>query len=217
MYNKNKNRFEFYDFDITIREIIASIVIISFMLSVGFNIANKLKDNETKQNEKYQKAIEINDSEMFKHCMETDTGDAFVCGELKAVDTVTFPEIDGEYMYIKKVEEWYERHEKWVDRKDEKTGKIKRVKKVWYEWDEKNRWIEHSKQIMFCSVVFPYEQIDLPYSHHIKTINSDKVYSWYSGEKVKVRFKYYVIDKKYTGTIFANLKDNTIPKNTHFS
>lgn len=216
MYNKEKKRFEFDGFDITIREIISSFVIIAIMLIIGLSISNNISNNEMERNEMYEKAIEINNADMFTHCMKTNAGNAFVYGELKAVDTVTYPEIGGGYLYIKKVEEWYERHEKWVEDKDEKTGKTTRKLKVWYEWDEKNRWSEHSEQISFCDVVFPYEKIKLPYSRHIKTINAGKTYSWHSQERIKVRFKYYAIDASYTGTIFADLKESTIPVNTNF-
>lgn len=40
--------------------------------------------------------------------------------------------------------------------------------------------------------------------------------TWESGERVKVRFVYYGVKTKYKGTIFADLKDGTIPDKTHF-
>lgn len=42
------------------------------------------------------------------------------------------------------------------------------------------------------------------------------MYSWKSGESVKVRFVYYGVSTKYKGSIFANLKDGTIPDGTSF-
>lgn len=42
------------------------------------------------------------------------------------------------------------------------------------------------------------------------------MYSWESGERVKVRFVYYGVKTKYKGTIFADLRDGTIPNKTHF-
>lgn len=40
---------------------------------------------------------------MFQYGMDTNVGNAFVYGDLKAVDTVTYPEIGGEYMYVEKL------------------------------------------------------------------------------------------------------------------
>ena len=42
--------------------------------------------------------------------MRTDIGNAFVYGELKAVDTVSYDEIEGDFSYIKKVKEKYTKH-----------------------------------------------------------------------------------------------------------
>lgn len=39
---------------------------------------------------------------MFQYGKDTNVGNAFVYGDLKAVDTVTYPEIGGEYMYVEK-------------------------------------------------------------------------------------------------------------------
>ena len=47
---------------------------------------------------------------MFQYGMDTNVGNAFVYGDLKAVDTVTYPEISGEYMYVEKVKERYTKH-----------------------------------------------------------------------------------------------------------
>lgn len=102
---------DFGEFEITLREILASISIIAIMLLIGFVISGKISQNNIDANEKYNKAIKIdNDKDMFQYGMETNVGNAFVHGKLKTVDTVTFPEIGGEYMYVEKVEEHYNMH-----------------------------------------------------------------------------------------------------------
>ena len=103
-----KNRgFDFGDFEITKREILASISIIAMMLLIGFVISGRISNYILDRNEKYNKAIKIESSELFEYGMRTDVGYAFVYGDLKAVDTVSYPEINGEYMYIEKIEEHY--------------------------------------------------------------------------------------------------------------
>ena len=87
---------------------------------------------------------------------------------------------------------------------------------VYYEWDTENIESQHADEVKFCGVVFPYSKIDLPNSNHIDTIKGDKVYSWKSGEYVKVKFEYFGVSTKYTGTIFTDLRDKTISDNTNF-
>ena len=98
-----KNRgFDFGDFEITKREILASISIIAVMLLIGFVISGKISNYILDRNEKYNKANKIESSDLFEYGMRTNVGYAFVYGDLKAVDTVSYPEINGEYMYIEK-------------------------------------------------------------------------------------------------------------------
>lgn len=55
-----KNRgFDFGDFEITKREILASISIIAMMLLIGFVISGRISNYILDRNEKYNKAIKI--------------------------------------------------------------------------------------------------------------------------------------------------------------
>ena len=102
--------FDFGDFEITKREILASISIIAVMILIGILISGKISECQMDKNEKYNKAVKIESQEMFRYGMDTNVGNAFVYGDLKAVDTVTYPEIGGEYMYVEKVKERYTMH-----------------------------------------------------------------------------------------------------------
>ena len=201
--------------EITKREVLASISIIAVMLLIGFLISGEISNSIMDDNEKYNKAVKIKDEDLFRYGMDTNIGNAFVYGKLESVDTVTYPEIGGKYIYIKKIEERRERHERKVKKKDSK-GKEYTETEVYYSWDTENTESLHAKEIKFCGTTFDYEKIKLPFSKYIKTIPGDKVYSWESGERVKVRFVYYGVKTKYKGTIFADLKDGTIPDKTHF-
>lgn len=94
--------FDFYDFDITKREVIASISIIAIMLLIGVLIGDKISDWQLDRNEKYNKAVKIETQDLFEYGMRTNIGNAFAYGDLLAVDTVTYPEIGGEYMWVKR-------------------------------------------------------------------------------------------------------------------
>lgn len=204
-----------YDFEITKREIIASIAIVAVMFIFGILISGKITEKQADNNEKYNVALKIEDTELFKHGMKTSVGNAFVYGDLEAVDTVTYPEIEGEYIWVEKVEERYERHERTVTKTDSEGNEYTEIE-VYYEWDTEDWETKSAKEIKFCNVIFPIEKIDLPRTVHIETIPGDRVYSWESSEYVKVRFVYYGVETKHTGTVFTDLRDNTISDNTDF-
>lgn len=204
-YNRTNRGFDFGDFEITKREILASIVIVAIMFVLGFSISNKIAAKEADANAEYQKAIHIEDTDMFKYGMETSVGNAFVYGDLEAVNSVTFDEIDGEYLYIEKTEEHYNRHTRTVTKTDS-NGKKYTEEEVYYTWDYYDSWEKSVDNISFCGVEFSKDKIDMPSSHYITTIKESR----------KVRYVYYGIDTKYTGTIYTKLKDNTISDNSRF-
>lgn len=113
--------FDFSNFEITKREILASISIIAVMILFGILISSKISEYQMDKNEIYNKAVKIESQEMFQYGMDTNVGNAFVYGDLKAVDTVTYPEIGGEYIYVEKVKEKYTRHTREVEHSNGKT------------------------------------------------------------------------------------------------
>lgn len=200
-----RKSFQFADFEITIREILASITIIAAMMIIGIMISGKITESQADRNEVYNKALKIENEELFKHGLETNIGNAFVYGELKAVDTVTYPEIGGEYIWISKVKEKYTKHTRTVTYTDS-NGKKKTKTETYWTWDQVDSECKKSKQISFCGVIFDIDKIDIPGSHHIETIK----------ESSRIRYKYYGVDTKFVGTIFADLRDNTISDSTDF-
>ena len=196
--------------EITKRETIVSIAIVALMLTIGFLISGKIEDYQNDKNAEYTKAIHIDEEEMFRYGMDTSIGDAFVYGDLIAVDPVTFKEVKGDYLYIKKVEEHYNRHTRKVTKtKRDANGKSKTYTEteVYYSWDYFDSWEKHSKKVKFCGVEFNYEKFDIPGKEYIKTEKrgiSD------------VRYKYYGVPAKHTGTLYARLSNGTISENPQF-
>ena len=198
--------FDFGDFEITFREILASISIIAVMLTIGFLISEKISQRYVDSNEIYNKALKIeNDEDVFQHGMDTNIGNAFIHGELKAIDTVTFSEIDREYMYVKKVEEHYNMHTRTYTTTDGK-GHTRIHTQTYWSWDYAGKETKKCKELSFCGVKFKSEKINIPRASYIQTIKKSS----------HVRFKYYGVETKYTGTIFAELKDGTIPDDSCF-
>lgn len=207
--------FDFGNFEITKREIIASISIIAVMLLIGVMLSGKISEWQMDKNEIYNKAIHVDSTELFQHGMNTNIGNAFVYGDLRAVDTVTYPEIGGKYIFVEKVEKRYERHEKWEKEEDE-NGDMQQKLKVWYDWEIEASESKHAEKIKFCDVIFPYSKINVPGSTCIDTISGGRAYSCKSGEYVKVKYEYYGTGTEFTGTIFTDLRDKTISDNTPF-
>ena len=91
----------FNNFSISKREIISSIVIVALMLVFGFILHGTISDALMLKYQEYNTALQINeDAEMFKYAMKTNVGNSFVYGKLECLDTVTYPDIDGQYSYI---------------------------------------------------------------------------------------------------------------------
>lgn len=193
------------DFKITKREVIASISIIAIMLLFGFLISGKISEANLDRNEIYNKAVKIESTDLFEYGMRTNVGNAFVYGDLEAVDTVTYPEIGGEYMYVEKVKERYTMHTRTVHYTDS-NGKSRTRTETYWTWDRVDYEDLKCKEITFCEVKFDSNKIDIPGSSYIDTIK----------ESSHVRYKYYGTPIKHTGTIFTDLRDNTITDNTEF-
>ena len=196
--------FDFGDFEITKREILASISIIAVMILIGILISGKISEYQMDKNEKYNKAVKIESQEMFQYGMDTNVGNAFVYGNLKAVDAVTYPEISGEYMYVEKIKEKYTKHTRKVRHSNGKTTWY--TTETYWTWDRVGSEDIKCKQISFCDIAFQSNKIELPGTDYIDTIK----------ESSHVRYKYYGVGTKYTGTIFTDLRDKTISDNSNF-
>lgn len=193
--------------EVTKREILVSIVIAALMIMFGFLISTKWSESQQESDIKYNKAIQIdNDTDLFKYGMDTNVGNAFVYGELKAVDSVTYPEIGGEYMFVKKVEENYNMHTRTVTKKDSE-GHTYTETEVYWSWDYDGEESKTCEMINFCGIDFKSSKIPFPGEDYIDTLSGG----------YHVRFKYYGVPAVNKGTIFTNLKDKTINNTKYYN
>lgn len=111
-------------------------------------------------------------------------------------------------MYIEKVEEHYTEHTKKVEHTRTVNGKTETyyTEETYWTWDYKGRESLTCKEVSFLGVVFDAKKISFPSEQYIDTI---KVSS-------RVRYKYYGVATKFTGTIFTELRKGTIMDNTAF-
>ena len=203
-----KRGFDFGDFEITKREIIASISIIAVMILIGVLISGKISEHQMDKNEIYNKAVKIENTDLFQYGMDTNVGNAFVYGDLEAVDTVTYPEISGEYMYVEKIKERYTKHTRQVSHTKTVNGKTQTyyTTETYWTWDRVSSEDIKCKEISFCGIIFNSSKFDIPCKDYIDTIKKSS----------HIRYKYYGTKTKFTGTIFTELKDKTISDNTNF-
>ena len=199
---------DFGEFEITAREVIASVVIISIMILFGITISNAITQEMLDKNEIYNKAVKIETAELFEYGMRTNVGNAFVSGDLKAVDTVSYPDINGEYMYIERIKERYTKHTRTVSHTRTVNGKTQTyyTTETYWTWDRVGSESKHSNQISFNGVIFDYGKIQKPGASYLGL----------KKESSHIRYKYYGTDTEFTGTIFTELKDNTISDNSPF-
>lgn len=205
MKKYGRTGWDFGYFEITKRELLASVSIIAIMLLIGVLISGKISEAQLDENEKYNKAIKIDTLDLFEYGMRTNIGNAFVYGDLKAVDTVSYPEINGEYMYIEKIEEHYNMHTRTVTTTDSK-GKTHTKTETYWSWDYAGSEEQRCSEITFLGHIFPSNKVEFPSTEHIDTVK----------ESSHVRHKYYGVDTEYRGTIFTDLRFNTITDNTPF-
>ena len=207
-YSYRRKGFDFGNFEITKREILASISIIAVMILIGVLISSKISETQMDRNEIYNKAVKIENADLFQYGMDTNVGNAFVYGDLKAVDTVTYPEIDGEYMYVEKVKEKYTMHTRTVTKTRTVNGKTQSytTTETYWTWDRLDSEDKKCNEVTFCGITFNVNKFDIPSPYHIDTIK----------ESSHIRYKYYGVGTEFTGTIFTDLRNKTISNNTNF-
>lgn len=201
--------------------IIFAMTCIFFVLTVGFS------NDKIKENSRYNKAVKIEDAEQFKYGMETNVGETFAYGTLKAVDAVTFPELkleevksskeepfgdtkneqkDIKFIYVKRVEEKYTMHTIPVTHTDANGRKYTTMEQCW-QWDTVDIQEKMSSQVSFLGVTFDTDKIKMPKEIFQKTEYDD------SGN---VRYTYYGVRDSLKGTLCTTLCDNTIADDSPF-
>lgn len=192
---------------ITKREILFSVIIILVMLTIGVCVSDGINDAVMEKHQQYNTALQIDsDKELFKYGMRTNIGNAFVYGDLKAVDTVSYEEVTGEYSYVKKVKEKYTMHTRTVHH-TRSDGSSYTTTETYWTWDRVDSWSKHSEKITFLDVEFDYGQINFPYEDYIDTIK----------ESSHIRYVYYGSPAECVGTLYTQLGDDTISNSSFYN
>lgn len=205
--------------EITKREILFSVIIVAVMLIIGFFLNSGIEESNTKNNEVYYLATKIENENQFQYGLKTSVGDTLTYGEIIAASPVTMEKISGEYFYIEKVVEEYNRHTKTETYKDS-NGKTRTRTKVYYSWDHEFTKTEKSDSFSFMGMTFsnpinnlPYERADLSKlavdqsKVHMNYIYNDDYFFESVGD---TREYYNIVPISFSGTLEAKLVDNKL-------
>ena len=100
--------------EITKREVIFSVVIVSFFTIIGFMVSNKIYKKQQDKNLRYTTAIQIdNNPDQFNYAIDTEIGNVLAYGTVKTIEPVS-TSIVGNSMYIKRDLEKYTMHTRTV-------------------------------------------------------------------------------------------------------
>ncbi len=188
--------------------VIICAVIIAVMFMIGLMISEKIRQSMMEKYQIYDTALQIDDKKLFEQAIKTNIGYAFVYGKLKTIDPVSYPEVSGEYSYLKKKEQKYRKHSRNVTKTyTDSKGKTRTKTETedYWTWDTIRTESKTATRISFLDVEFDYEKIPFPESHQLETVKTG-----YHKRNV-----YYGTDAEFQGTIFTSLKENTI-NNTKF-
>lgn len=194
--------------EITKREVAVSVIFVAIWIIFGILIGEKINTWQQEKYSEYDKAAKITKQELFEHGMKTNLGNAFVYGELKAGEMVTFPELNGEYSYIIKVKERHTRHTRVVTYTTG-TGTSRQTHtrtEIYYTWDEIERESKKTDTIFFLGCEFASDKAELPETELTETIK----------ESSKIRYKYYTVPSDMTGTLYTSLEGGTIREKSEF-
>lgn len=198
---------EFENFKVTKRETLVAIAITLALIGLGIIISEAIKNNVNESNEKYYKALKINNNEeMFKYAIKTNVGYTLASGTIRAINGISIDELDGIYLSIKKVKEEYRKHyreEKHTRIKSDGTEEIYYTTEEYWTWDYVEEEKIHVDKFNFLGVDFDYDTIEF----YNQSYNTTKEVEYH------IRYEYYTIPSEFEGTLFTYINNNAITQN----
>lgn len=185
-------------------KLISIIIVIIIMYLLGFLIYIVEKNNFEEQIEIYDSALKVTDTNSFQKALDYENNKYILAsGKMKAIDTVTFPELNDEYLYIRKITYEYQTFHKVVS-----TGKTT-YRRTYHRWVEINVENKKASQISFLDIPFENNKFSsLPSIEYITTITDLN--------NSNIKYEYYGLKKEYIGTIIAYITDHNISNNIKF-
>ena len=92
--------FEGQGWDLTLRELVFSVLIVGVMVLVGFFVSEVIERKVNDSNLRYNQAVALLTNDEFKHALDTDVGYVFGNGRLVADSPVKNEHLEGEYLSV---------------------------------------------------------------------------------------------------------------------
>lgn len=199
-------RYRNRDGELTKREFIVSMAIISIVIICGLFISGAIRTSIIDANKKYETAVQIeNKPDQFHNAISTNYGDVLAEGPLRSVGEVTIDDVSG--MSVRRVLEKYTRHTRRVSYS---CGTTKQPRTCWrtevyWTWDYQSSVDDQVAWVTFLDEKFYIGSFPVPSAHYVKTVSCGN----------NLRHVYYKRDNYYYGTIYT-FADNKTINNTVF-
>lgn len=187
-----------FNFELTLREFLLSIVFAAFFLISGLWVSDKISNKISETNQIYLHAIEIEEPNLFSYSISTEAGTAFVHGKLVALDPVTL-DGQGPYLLIRKDTERHTMHTRVVTHSDGKRTWT--TTETYWTWDNIKNENVYASKLKFCDTEIDYGEIDLPSKKYLCTI--------YDKQNSNLRYIYNIIPKENDGVLFTTFSEGS--------
>ena len=183
-----------------IKKLIGGTITFIALTFLGLSISSRIEEKQEMKKEQYENAARIETTEEFAKAIKDGIGYAFIYGELAAVDPITYPEIEGEYLEIKKEKERYVKHVDTIIDKDSDGNVTGCHTETTYSWETENVERKKCKKATLLGVTIQTSSIELTQKSYITTIDESR----------NLRYRYYGIENRLKGTLYTKLANNSL-------
>ena len=196
---------KFYEWDITLHEVIFSVFIIGVMLGIGYLISDSIKKSEHDRCLEYRQAAQITDNSEFGYAIETNIGNSYFEGHVKAVDPVKHKLLDNiPCMSIHMEYESYNMHTRTVTTTDSK-GKTHTHIETYWTWDTYKTEKHNAKTVNVMGTELDASMFTFCNCREYKTVDT----GWHK----RISFSY--IPAEFNGAGYAFLGPDMAKNNPH--
>lgn len=195
---------------ITKREILMSIAIFLVMLGIAIGLTFMVLNISQEHDEVYHKALQLEDEDAIEHAKNTGAGLAFVKVVLDSDNSVSHPNLIGEYLYIKEYVEKYTEHERVVTETDSEGNTHTRVETYW-QWDYYDSQVTQVDSVRLNNIEINSDELNFPSKSLKLTDETCTVSHWGTSyiEKndwfgPRLRYSYTIVEKggEYSSLVF---------------
>lgn len=179
------------------------------LLALSFPIKSKVIESAQSEQSVYRKAIQVPNKSDFDYAVETEQGNLITTGDLTAIKSVKFPEMNKAYLAVKKREQIYTQHTRTTT-----DSKGRTHTEIYYSWDYAGGDEVQVEHIKFKG--HQYKSKLFSFSDLFEDIDADKItntkpglfggrYYYASGVR---RYSYEVVKNKSKVSFIANAGKN---------